>query len=75
MSTCFVLVQTLPGRERDVHERIQGYPTVAGAHILFGEQIAVKLTCAMDHLEKAAVELTHLDGVVRAALYRTRANQ
>lgn len=75
MSTCFVLVQTLPGKERDVHDRITVNPDVAGAHILFGEQIAVKLNCDLERHETAAVELCHVDGVVRAALYRTRPNQ
>ncbi|HWG89702.1 MAG TPA: hypothetical protein VNZ52_02535 [Candidatus Thermoplasmatota archaeon] len=74
MSTCFVLVQTLPGREEDVHARLAGNPSVAAAHVLFHESIAVKLNVAADSLEVAAKELTHLDGVVRAALYRTRKN-
>jgi len=76
MSTCFLLVQTLPGMEKHVHDRLQGSPVVAGAHILFGEQIAVKLKGAQERLESAAAELCYLDGVVRAALYKPRnANQ
>jgi len=74
MSSGFLLVQTQPGRERDVYDRLERLPEVTGKHILFGSAIAVKIECPRESIEPTARHMAKLDGVVGANLYRAKNN-
>lgn len=72
MSTGFLLMQTAPGKERDVLDLLARHPEVTGRHVLFRESIAVKIECPVEAIEPTATHLSRLEGVLRASLYRAR---
>lgn len=72
MSSGFLLVQTFPGRERDVCDLLSRLPEVTGRNVLFEESIAVKIECPREAIDPTVSHLSKLDGVVRASLYRAK---
>lgn len=72
MSTGFLLVETDPGREAHVLELVARIPGVTGHNTLFPGTIAVKIELPRESVEPAAQQLSHLDGVRRASLYRAK---
>lgn len=70
MSSGFLLVETLPGREGHVQELLAKTPGVTHHNLLFPAFLAVKV----DHptVEALATQLKRLDGVVSTRLYRAR---
>ena len=72
MSTGFLLVETQPGREADVLALLGKVSSVTSRNLLYPANIAVKLEGAPDAIPLLAGELEHLEGVVRARLYRAR---
>lgn len=72
MSSGFLLVETVPGRESAVLELLSRVPGVVHRHVMFPSAIAVKLDVAHDAFDLTASQLRALDGVVNARVYRAR---
>ena len=72
VSSGFLLVQTVPGKERDVFDLLSRLPEVTARNILFRESIAVKIECPREAIDPTVSHLSKIDGVVRASLYRAK---
>lgn len=71
VSSGFLLLETLPGREATVLDQLTRFHGVTHRNLLFPEAIAVRLE-ATTSVDALAAELKRLDGVVRTRLYRAR---
>lgn len=72
VSSGFLLVETVPGREGHVLELLSKVPAVTHRSLLFPAAIAVKLEATADAMDPLARELRRLEGVVSTRLYRPR---
>lgn len=66
MGSLFVLVSAVPGKERELFERLAQFPGVQQRQHLFGEQIALRLDEAQLF---QAQQLATLAGVREARVY------
>lgn len=66
MGRVFALLSAVPGKERELMERLASLPGVEQKQWLFGEQIALRIEEA--HLD-AARQLASLSGVREARVY------
>lgn len=73
MNTGFLLVETKPGRERDVLESLSDLPEVAERSLIFRENLAVRLKASADALGDALDRVRDLDGVTGTRYYPTAA--
>lgn len=69
MGCVFALLSAVPGKERELLERLASFPGVQQRQWLFGEQIAVRLDEAQ---LGAAQALAAVAGVREARLYHDR---
>jgi hypothetical protein len=74
LSSGFLLVETVPGREGQVLELLSRIPGVTHRHVLFPAAIAVKLELPREAIDPTVTALTKLDGVLRTNLYRAKNN-
>ncbi|HLE95878.1 MAG TPA: hypothetical protein VI997_00775 [Candidatus Thermoplasmatota archaeon] len=65
-------MHTLPGKERDVMDRLGRLPQVTGRHHLFPGALALKVECPRDAMDFTVDQLGRLDGVVTASTYQAR---
>lgn len=72
MSSGFLLLRTVPGREHDVIGLLGRFPEITAKNILFPESIAVKIECPREALDPTVRHLSRLDGVTKTSLYRAR---
>jgi hypothetical protein len=70
VSSGFLLLETLPGRESHVLELLARHPGVTHRSLLFPAAIAVKVEAP--HVDPVAQELKRLEGVVATRLYRAK---
>lgn len=72
MSTGFLLIETVPGREGHVLDLLGKVPGVTHRHVLFPANIAVKIEADGEGFDPAALQLKRLEGVVATRLYRAK---
>lgn len=72
MSSGFLLVETVPGRESLVLELLARVPGVTHRHVLFPAAIAVKVESPREAFDPLAAQLRTLEGVIGARLYRAK---
>lgn len=73
MSSGFLLVETIPGRESHVLDLLSRVPGVVHRHVMFPSAIAVKLDVAHhDAFDLTATQLRQLEGVIATRVYRAR---
>ena len=72
MSSGFLLVETVPGREAHVLDLLARVPGVTHRHVMFPSAIAVKLDTHRDAFDLTATQLRQLEGVVGTRIYRAR---
>ena len=70
VSSGFLLLETLPGREDLVLAALARHPLVTQRNVLYPAAIAVKVEAP--HVDPVFQELRRLEGVVATRLYRTR---
>lgn len=70
MSSGFLLLETLPGREGHVLELLAKFPGVTHRNVLYPAAIAVKLEAPA--VDPIALELRRLEGVVATRFYRAK---
>ena len=70
LSSGFLLVETIPGREAHVLDLLARVPGVVHQHVIFPSAIAVKLDTHRDAFDLTATQLRQLDGVVGTRVYR-----
>lgn len=73
MSSGFLLVETVPGREGHVLELLSRMQGVSQRHVLFPAAIAVKFEAATEGVDPFLAQLKRLEGVVNTRLYRAKA--
>lgn len=73
MSSGFLLVETVPGREGQVLELLSRMQGVSQRALLFPAAIAVKFESAREAVDPFVAELRRLEGVVNTRLYRAKA--
>lgn len=71
VSTGFLLLETRPGLEGQVLDRLDRFPGVTHRNVLYPAAIAVRLE-SRSSVEALAAQLREIDGVVRTRLYRAR---
>lgn len=71
MSSGFLLLETVPGREGQVLDLLAGVPGVTQRSVVFPAAIAVKIE-ADGGIDPLARQLRGLDGVVATRVYRAR---
>lgn len=69
MSSGFLLLETVPGKEREVLDRLGRLPEVAGSHVLFRASVAVKLVGERERVLSCVEHVRALDGVLGARHY------
>lgn len=70
MSSGFLLLETLPGREAAILEALAGFPSVKHRSVLYPAAIALKIEAPdVSHVH---AQLTALEGVLGARLYKAR---
>ncbi|MFA5860251.1 MAG: hypothetical protein WDA16_01010 [Candidatus Thermoplasmatota archaeon] len=69
MSSGFLLVETVPGRENQVLELLARVPGVTYRHVLFPAAIAVKIEASHDAFELTSAQLRGLEGVTGTRVY------
>lgn len=74
LSSGFLLVETVPGRETQVLDLMGRIPGVTHRHVLFPAAIAVKLELPREAVDPTVSALGKLDGVIRMSLYRAKNN-
>jgi hypothetical protein len=74
MSSGFLLVETVPGREAHVLEALGHVPGVTHRHVLFPAVVAVKLEAPRERFDAFRQALAGLDGVVSTRMYRAKNN-
>jgi hypothetical protein len=75
VSSGFLLVETIPGRESFVLEALGRVPGVTHRHVLFPAVVAIKLEApTRDRLDACRASLGALDGVLGTRLYRAKNN-
>ena len=72
MSSGFLLVETVPGREASVLDLLAREPGVTHRHVLFPAAIAVKVETTHDAWDQIASRLRTLDGVAGMKVYRAK---
>lgn len=74
MSSGFLLLETLPGREGHVLDLLSHVPGVTHKNVLYPAAIAVRLETSHAHasVDALAAHMRTLEGVVRTRLYRAR---
>jgi hypothetical protein len=72
LSSGFLLVETVPGREGHVLELLSRFPGVTHRSLLFPAAIAVKVETSHEGLDPLAKDLRALEGVLGTRLYRAR---
>lgn len=70
MSSGFLLLETVPGRESHVLDLLARVPGVTQRSVVYPAAIAVKLESEI--IEPLAKELARLEGVLSSRLYRAR---
>lgn len=70
VSSGFLLLETLPGREHHVLEQLGRFPGVTHRSLLYPAALAVRIEAAQ--VDPIATELRRLEGVVNTRLYRAR---
>lgn len=70
MSSGFLLLETVPGRESQVLDLLARVPGVTQRSVVYPAAIAVKLESEI--IEPIAKELARLEGVLSSRLYRAR---
>lgn len=70
MSSGFLLLETLPGREGHVLELLSKFPSVTHRNVLFPAAIAVKVEAPA--LDPVMLELKRLEGVIASRFYRAK---
>lgn len=70
VSSGFLLLETLPGREQHVLEQLGRISAVTHRSLLYPAALAVRIECSQ--VDPLAGELRRLEGVVATRLYRTR---
>lgn len=70
VSSGFLLVETVPGREGHVLDLLSRHPGVTHRSLLFPAAIAVKIEAP--EVDPVAKELRRLEGVVATRLYRAK---
>lgn len=70
VSSGFLLLETLPGRENHVLELLARHPRVTHRSLLFPAAIAVKVEAPQ--VDPVAQELKRMEGVVATRLYRAK---
>lgn len=71
MSSGFLLLETMPGREATVLDQLARFHGVTHHNVIFPAAIAVRLE-APSSVDALAAELKRIDGVVRTRFYRAR---
>lgn len=74
MSSGFLLLETVPGREAAVLEALGQIPAVTHRSLIFPAAIAVKLEAPAPGWESLAARLRRLEGVVASRLYPAKNN-
>jgi hypothetical protein len=74
LSSGFLLVETVPGREGHVLEALARVPGVTQRNLIFPAAIAVKLDIERERFDPTTALLGKLEGVVGMRLYRVRGN-
>lgn len=72
VSSGFLLVETVPGRETQVLELLARVPGITHRHVLFPAAIAVKLEASRDAFESTSTQLRALEGVTGTRVYRAK---
>jgi hypothetical protein len=72
LSSGFLLVETVPGREAHVLDLLSRVPGVVHRHVIFPSAIAVKLDTHRDAFDLTASQLRALEGVTGTRVYRAR---
>jgi hypothetical protein len=69
MTRGFLLVETAPGRERDVLSRLERLPEFQEGSVLFRTSVAVRIDARHRSLRQTAATVRRCGGVVDARLY------
>ena len=72
VSSGFLLVETVPGRESHVLELLARVPGVTHRHVLFTACVAVKVEASRDAFDLTSAQLRSLEGVVGTRIYRAK---
>lgn len=72
MSSGFLLVETVPGREGHVLDALGRMPGVTHGHVIYPSAIALKVESSTDGLAPLVRDLAQVDGVVATRLYRAK---
>lgn len=72
VSSGFLLLETLPGREAQVLELVARNPAVTHRSVLYPNAIALKVEAP--DVSRVQADLKRIDGVTAARLYRARNN-
>lgn len=72
LSSGFLLLETVPGREGHVLDLVARVPGVTFKNVLFPAAIAVRIEAPMDHLAPIQQQLRTLEGVVSTRFYRAK---
>lgn len=70
VSSGFLLLETVPGREGHVLDLLARHPLVTQRTLLYPAAIAVKVEAP--HVDPVAQELKRMEGVVATRLYRAK---
>lgn len=72
LSSGFLLLETIPGREAPVLDALAQFPGVTTSHVLFPAAIAVRIEAPGDDVAWLAKRLRLLEGVLSSRLYRSK---
>lgn len=72
LSSGFLLLETVPGREGHVLELLSKFPGVTHRNVLFPSAVAVRVEAST--LDPIMTQLRRLEGVVGSRLYRAKPN-
>lgn len=70
LSSGFLLLETVPGREGQVLDLLGRVAGVTNKHVLFPAAIAVRIEAPMDSLAPLQQQLRTIEGVVSTRFYR-----
>lgn len=74
MTSGFLLVETLPGKEGDVLQHLGELPEVTSRSMLFRSAVACRMEGSGDALAALLPRVRSLEGVLAARWYRARAS-